>query len=85
MVSIDTYTSESNRQYFLKWFKKGQCYVIFCLRFFIKQLLLVHIDMPVNDFEFNRIFVELFMFVIDSAVYLSLLSMSIGARRSCLM
>ena len=34
--------------------------------FFIKQLLLVPIDMPRNDFEFFRIFVEIFEFVIDS-------------------
>ncbi len=33
--------------------------------FFIKQHLLVPIGMPRNDFEFFRIFVELFVFVID--------------------
>ena len=36
--------------------------------FFIKQLLLVPVDMPRNDFEFVRIFVEIFEFVIDSPV-----------------
>jgi hypothetical protein len=37
-----------------------------CPVFFIKQLLLVPTGMPRNDFEFFRIFVELFVFVIDS-------------------
>ncbi len=37
-----------------------------CPVFFIKQLLLVPIGKPRNDFEFFRIFVELFVFVIDS-------------------
>ncbi len=47
---------------------KEQCDGIFRLRFFfIKQLLLVRIGMPRNDFEFSRIFVELFLFVIDSS------------------
>ncbi len=36
--------------------------------FFIKQLFLVPMGMPRNDFEFFRIFVELFVFVIDSPV-----------------
>jgi hypothetical protein len=36
--------------------------------FFIKQLLLVPMGMSRNDFEFFRIFVELFVFVIDSPV-----------------
>jgi hypothetical protein len=39
-----------------------------CPVFFIKQLLLVPIGKPRNDFEFFRIFVELFVFVIDSPV-----------------
>ncbi len=38
-----------------------------CPVFFIKQLLLVPIGKPRNDFEFFRIFVELFVFVIDSS------------------
>ncbi len=37
-----------------------------CPVFFIKQLLLVPIGMPKTDFEFFRIFAELFVFVIDS-------------------
>ncbi len=37
--------------------------------FFIKHLLLVPLDMPRKDFEFFRIFEELFEFVIDSPVY----------------
>ncbi len=46
---------------------KEQCHEIFCVRFFfIKHLLLVPIGMPRIDFEFFRIFVELFVFVIDS-------------------
>jgi hypothetical protein len=36
--------------------------------FFIKQLLLVPMGMPRNGFEFLRIFVELFVFVIDYPV-----------------
>ncbi len=36
--------------------------------FFIKQLLLVPIGMPRNNFEFFRIFVVLFIFVTDSPV-----------------
>jgi hypothetical protein len=36
--------------------------------FSIKQLLLVLIGMTKNNFEFFRIFVELFVFVIDSTV-----------------
>ncbi len=36
--------------------------------FFIKQLLPVPMGMPRNDFEFFWIFVELFVFVIDSSV-----------------
>ncbi len=36
--------------------------------FFIKQLRLVPMGMPRNDFKFFRIFVELFVFVIDSPV-----------------
>ncbi len=47
-------------------FLKGQCQEIFSLVFFIKQLLL---DMRRNDFEFFRMFEELFVFVIDSPVY----------------
>ncbi len=39
-----------------------------CLVFFIKQLLLVSIGKSRNDFEFFRIFVELFVFVIESPV-----------------
>jgi hypothetical protein len=39
-----------------------------CPVFFIKQLLLVPIGKPRNDFEFFRIFMELFVFVIDSLV-----------------
>ncbi len=39
-----------------------------CPVFFIKQLILVPIGKPRNDFEFIRIFVELFVFVIDSPV-----------------
>jgi hypothetical protein len=34
--------------------------------FYIKHLLLVPIGMPKTDFEFFRILVELFVFVIDS-------------------
>ncbi len=37
-----------------------------CPVFFIKHLLLVPIGTPRTDFEFFRIFVELFVFVIDS-------------------
>ncbi len=36
--------------------------------FFIKQLLLVPMGMPRNDFEFFWFFVDLFVFVIDSLV-----------------
>jgi hypothetical protein len=36
--------------------------------FFIKQFLLVPMGMPSSDFEFFRIFVELFVFVLDSPV-----------------
>jgi hypothetical protein len=39
-----------------------------CPVFFIKQLLLVPIGKPRNDFKFFRIFVDLFVFVIDSPV-----------------
>jgi hypothetical protein len=41
----------------------------FTLFFFIKHLLLVPLDTPRKDFEFFRIFEELFEFVIDSTVY----------------
>ncbi len=39
------------------------------LVFFIKQLLLVPLDMPKKDFEFFWLFNKLFVFVIDSPVY----------------
>jgi hypothetical protein len=39
-----------------------------CPVFFIKHLLLVPIGMPRADFKFFRIFVELFVFIIDSPV-----------------
>ncbi len=39
--------------------------------FFIKHLLLFPLDTPRKDFEFFRIFEELFEFVIDSLVYSS--------------
>jgi hypothetical protein len=35
----------------------------------MKRLLLVTIDMPRNDVEFSRLFVELFAFEIDSLLY----------------
>jgi hypothetical protein len=38
--------------------------------FFIKKFLLVPLDILEKDFAFCRIFVELFVFVIDSPVYL---------------
>ncbi len=41
----------------------------FPLVFLIKHLLLVPLDTPRKDFEFFRIFKELFEFVIDSPVY----------------
>jgi hypothetical protein len=47
---------------------KGQCHEIFCLLFFIKQLLVLVVT-PRKNFEFGRIFVEVFLFVIDSRVY----------------
>jgi hypothetical protein len=48
---------------------KGTVSRDFRLRFFlIIQLLLVQIGMHRNNFEFFRIFVELFVFVIDSPV-----------------
>jgi hypothetical protein len=37
--------------------------------FFIKQLLLVLLDTPRKDFDFFRLFEELFVFVIDFLVY----------------
>jgi hypothetical protein len=43
----------------------------FTVVFFIKHLLLVLLDTPKKDFEFFRIFEELFEFVIDSSVYSS--------------
>jgi hypothetical protein len=36
--------------------------------FFIEQLPLVPIGMPINNFKFFQIFVELFVFVINSLV-----------------
>ncbi len=39
---------------------KGKVSRYIRLRFFIKQLLLVSLDMPRNDIAFFRIFVELF-------------------------
>jgi hypothetical protein len=39
-----------------------------CPVFFIKELFLVPIGKPRNDFDFFRIFVELFVFIIDSPV-----------------
>jgi hypothetical protein len=39
--------------------------------FFIRQLLLVLLDMPRKDFEFFQIIDELFVFVIDSPMYSS--------------
>jgi hypothetical protein len=47
---------------------KGTVSRDFMSGFFIKQLLWVPIGMPRNDFKFIRIFVELFVFVIDSPV-----------------
>ncbi len=47
---------------------KGQCHEIFYSGFFIKQLLLFPSDMPRKDFEFFRIFMKLFICVIDSPV-----------------
>jgi hypothetical protein len=47
---------------------KGQCHEIFCLRFFIKHLLLLPIAVARKDFEFFQIFMELFLFLIDSLV-----------------
>ncbi len=41
----------------------------FCLLFFIKQFLLVPLDMPRQDSDFCRIIVALFIFVIDYPVY----------------
>ncbi len=41
----------------------------FTLVFFIKHLLIVPLNTPRNDFEFFRIFEELFKIVIDSPVY----------------
>jgi hypothetical protein len=41
----------------------------FTLVFFIKQLLLVPLNMARQDFKFFRIFEELFEFVIDTPVY----------------
>jgi hypothetical protein len=46
---------------------KGQCHEIFRV-FFIKHLFLVPIGMLRTDFKFFWIFVELFVFVIDSPV-----------------
>ncbi len=37
--------------------------------FFIKQITLVLLDMSIKDFEFCRILGELFIFLIDSALY----------------
>ncbi len=52
------------------WVLKGQCHEIFWLwLFFIKHLFLVPLDTPRKDFDFFRIFEELFEFVIDSPVY----------------
>jgi hypothetical protein len=41
----------------------------FTLVYFIKQLLLVPLDMPRKDFKFFRIFEKLFVFLINSPVY----------------
>jgi hypothetical protein len=56
--------------------------------FFIKQLLLVLIGMPRNDFKFFRIFVELIVFVIvphhgsrDLDVVLVRRTISVGKTR----
>jgi hypothetical protein len=53
-------------------FKGTVSRVISSPAFFIKQLLLVPIGMPRNDFEFFQIFVELFVFAIDYSVMNSL-------------
>ncbi len=44
--------------------------------FFIIRLLLVPLDMPRSDFEFVRIFVEIFVFEIDSP-----LAMTVGSQK----
>ncbi len=48
---------------------KGQCHEIFHLWFFFfKQLLLAPVDKPSNDFNFFRIFAEIFDYFGASAV-----------------
>jgi hypothetical protein len=42
----------------------------FFVSFFIEQLHLVRLDMPRKDLQFCLIFVELFVFLIDSPMYL---------------
>jgi hypothetical protein len=42
----------------------------FFVSFFIEQFHLVRLDMPRKDLKFCPIFVELFVFLIDSPVYL---------------
>jgi hypothetical protein len=47
---------------------KNSVTIFFVSGFFFKLLLMVRIGTSRNDFEFFRIFVELFVFVIDSPV-----------------
>jgi hypothetical protein len=53
------------------------------LQFFIKKLLLVLIDRPGNSFEFSWIFMELYIFIIDSPVQTKLVKKNIpGAKNT---
>ncbi len=64
--------NKNNRLWCVNVELKGTVSQDFCRRFFsIKQFLLVPIDILRNNFEFSRIFVELFVFIIESPVYSS--------------
>jgi hypothetical protein len=49
--------------------------------FFIIRILLVPLDMPRSDFEFVRIFVEIFVFEIDSPLSLTAGSQKLSLRQ----
>ncbi len=67
-ISIYVYLEQMFRYKFFVDFK-GTVSRDFLACFFIKLLLLVHLYLTRRDFEFFRMFKELFAFVIDSLMY----------------
>ncbi len=60
------YIHTTQYRYTVHVFKRNRVTRLFVSVFLFKQLLLVPVGTSSNDFEFFRIFMELFVFVIDS-------------------